>query len=184
MPGSVEEQVRAIAGRVAQSHGLEVVDVELRGGGKARMLRVYLDKPSAAGTAGGAADSSGITHEDCANFSREFGTILDVEDAMPGAEYTLEVSSSGLDRKLARPRDFERFAGQRVKLVTHEPIAGRRNFEGRLLGLEGERVKLDLNAPKTKAKGKRKKAAEELLTPQEILIELRNLEKANLVPEF
>jgi ribosome maturation factor RimP len=82
------DKVREIAERVAASCGLEAVEVELRGGGKARMLRIVIDKPA------------GVTHEDCANFSREFGTILDVEDAMPGGSYTLEVSSPGLDRKL------------------------------------------------------------------------------------
>ena len=178
-----QQRLREIAERVAGSHGLEIVDLELRGGGKARMLRVYLDRPGT-GNEGGAQDSSGVTHEDCANFSREFGTILDVEDAVPGAQYTLEVSSPGLDRKLVRPRDFERFAGQRVRLTTLEPIEGRRNFEGRLLGLEGERVKIDLNAPRAKAKGKRQKAKEESPMPQEILIEVRNVDRANLVPEF
>ena len=73
------ERVREIADRVAASSGLEVVEVEILGGGKARMLRVFLDKPAA-----GAEPLSGVTHGDCANFSREFGTILDVEDVMPG----------------------------------------------------------------------------------------------------
>src|SRR5215471_10669407 len=104
------ERVRAIADRVAASSGLEVLDVEFLGGGKARMLRVFLDKPAA-----GADPMAGVTHEDCANFSREFGTILDVEDAVPGGSYTLEVSSPGLDRKLNRPADYERFTGHRVK---------------------------------------------------------------------
>ena len=95
-----------IAERVAASSGLEVVEVELRGGGKARMLRIVIDKPA------------GVTHEDCANLSREVGTILDVEDVIPGGSYTLEVSSPGLDRKLFRPADYERFIGSRVKLTT------------------------------------------------------------------
>jgi ribosome maturation factor RimP len=84
------ERVREIVERVASSGGLEVVDVEFRGGGKSRMLRITIDKPA------------GVTHEDCANVSREVGTILDVEDAVPGS-YLLEVSSPGLDRKLSRP---------------------------------------------------------------------------------
>ncbi len=88
------DKVRAIAERVAASSGLETVEVELRGGGKARMLRIVIDKPT------------GVTHEDCANLSREVGTILDVEDVIPGASYTLEVSSPGLDRKLFRPADL------------------------------------------------------------------------------
>src|ERR1700720_2834366 len=93
------ERVREIAERVAASSGLEVVEVELRGGGKARMLRIVIDKPS------------GVTNKDCANLSRDVGPILDVEDVVPGSSYTLEVSSPGLDRKLTRPADYERFAG-------------------------------------------------------------------------
>ncbi len=88
------DRVREIAERVASSSGLEIVEIEFLGGGKARMLRVFLDKPAA-----GTDPLAGVTHEDCANFSREFGTILDVEDVMPGS-YTLEVSSPGLDRKV------------------------------------------------------------------------------------
>ena len=88
------DQVREIAERVAASSGLEVVEVELRGGGKARMLRIVIDKPG------------GVTHEDCANLSREVGTILDVEDVIPGSSYVLEVSSPGLDRKLSAPSRF------------------------------------------------------------------------------
>ena len=82
------DKVREIVERVAQSSGLEVVDVELHGGGKARMLRIYIDKPC------------GVTHEDCSSFSREVSTIFDIEDAVPGGSYMLEVSSPGLDRKL------------------------------------------------------------------------------------
>src|SRR5215467_10925369 len=97
--GLAEDEVVEIAVRVPGSSGVEVVEVDLRGGGKSRMLRVFLDKPE------------GIAHEDCANFSREFGTILDVEDVVPGASYVLEVSSPGLDRKLTRAKDYERFVG-------------------------------------------------------------------------
>src|ERR1700690_4333840 len=114
------DRVREIAERVAASSGLEVVEVDLRGGGKARMLRIVIDKPA------------GVTHEDCASLSREVGTILDVEDTVPGASYTLEVSSPGLDRNLARAADFERFTGSRVKLTTRNPVNGNRHFEGRL----------------------------------------------------
>lgn len=160
-----EAKVRGIADRVASSSGLEVVDIEFRGGGKSRMLRVYIDK------------SAGVTHEDCANFSREFGTILDVEDAVPGAAYTLEVSSPGLDRKLTRAADFERFAGSRVKLMTRNPINGNRHFEGRLEGFHDGHLTLDLSA----ARRKNRPAAD---ADQKIEIELANVEKANLVPEI
>src|SRR6201993_5178189 len=112
--------IRDIAGRVASAQGVEVVEVEMRGGGKARTLRITIDKPE------------GVTHEDCANVSREVSTILDVEDAVPGAAYTLEVSSPGLDRKLERAEDFRRFTGSRIKLMTRQPVNGNRHFEGRL----------------------------------------------------
>jgi ribosome maturation factor RimP len=160
-----EAKVRGIADRVASSSGLEVVDIEFRGGGKSRMLRVFIDKPA------------GVTHEDCANFSREFGTILDVEDAVPGAAYTLEVSSPGLDRRLTRAADFERFAGNRVKLMTRNPINGNRHFEGRLESFHDGRLMLDLSA----ARRKHRPDADE---DQKIEIEFANVEKANLVPEI
>src|SRR5260370_7358900 len=102
------DRVREIEERVAVSSGLEVVDVELRGSGNARMLRVFLDKPGAAS----GDPLAGVTHGDCANFSREFGPILDVEDAMPGS-YTLEVSSPGLDLKLTKPAAFDPFTRTR-----------------------------------------------------------------------
>ena len=162
------EQVRVIADRTAGSRGLEVVDVELRGGGKARMLRVFIDKPG------------GVTHEDCAEFSRELGTILDVEDVVPGNSYLLEVSSPGLDRKLFRPVDFERFAGSRIKLTTRAPLNGNRHFEGKLERFENGRLTLDLND----ARKLRKTPRTNETVAQKLEIDLTNVEKANLVPEF
>ncbi len=110
------DEVRRLAERVAASHHLEVVDVEFGGGGKSRALRVYLEKDAAERArlkekvaAGEVEDLpkgvpvellSGVTHEDCAAFATDFGTLLDVEDVVPGGEYTLEVSSPGLERKL------------------------------------------------------------------------------------
>jgi ribosome maturation factor RimP len=167
------ERVREIADRVAATSGLEIVDVEFLGGGKARMLRVFLDK-SAAGTD----PLAGVTHEDCAKFSREFGTILDVEDVMPGA-YTLEVSSPGLDRKLVKAADFARFTGSRVKLTTRQPVNNNRHFEGRLEKLEDGRLTLDLSVASHKSRKKMGEAA-----GHKIEIEFANVEKANLVPEI
>src|ERR1700757_2131958 len=160
-----EARVRAVADRVAATRGLEVVEIELRGGGKSRMLRVFLDKPA------------GVTHEDCVQFSREFGTILDVEDVVPGGTYVLEVSSPGLDRKLNRAADYQRFAGSKVKLMTREPVNGNRHFEGRLESFHDGRLTLDLSA----ARKRNRPAAD---TPQKLEIELANVEKANLVPEI
>ena len=167
------ERVREIADRVAASSGLEVLDVEFLGGGKARMLRVFLDKPAA-----GNDPLAGVTHEDCANFSREFGTILDVEDAMPGS-YTLEVSSPGLDRKLLKAADFARFTGSRMKLMTRQPVNNNRHFEGRLEKFEDGRLTLDLSVASHKS---RKKMGEQ--AGKKIEIDFANVEKANLVPEF
>jgi len=157
------DKIREIAERVAASSGLEVVEVELRGGGKARMLRIFIDK------------LGGVTHEDCVSVSREVSTILDVEDAIPGA-YTLEVSSPGLDRKLFRPADYERFTGSLIKLTTQQPVNGNRHFEGRLEHFEQGRLTLDLNATK-------KKRRPDDVSPK-LEIELKNVEKANLVPEI
>src|ERR1700734_1709896 len=169
------ERVREIADRVAASRGLEVVEVEILGGGKARMLRVFLDKVAA-----GADPLAGVTHEDCAHFSREFGTILDVEDVMPGS-YTLEVSSPGLDRRLTKAADFERFTGSRMKLKTRQPVNNNRYFEGRLERFREGRLTLDLSVASKKSRKKMGTAAE---LEQKIEIEFANVEKANLVPEI
>jgi ribosome maturation factor RimP len=159
------DHVRAIAERVAASLGLELFDIELRGSGKSRMLRIFIDKPA------------GVTHEDCATVSREVSTILDVEDAVPGGSYVLEVSSPGLDRKLFRPADFERFQGSRVKLTTKDPVNGNRHFEGRLEHVEAGRLILDLAEARRKFRPKDGAA-------QKVEVELANVEKANLVPEL
>ena len=171
------DRVREIADRVAASSGLEVIEVEFLGGGKARMLRVFLDKP-AAGTDPVVGLTEGVTHEDCANFSREFGTILDVEDVMPGS-YTLEVSSPGLDRKLVKAADFTRFTGSRMKLTTRQPVNNNRHFEGRLESFQDGRLTLDLSVASHKS---RKKMGE--TAGQKIEIDFANVEKANLVPEI
>jgi ribosome maturation factor RimP len=166
------DRVREIVERVAATSGLEVVEVELRGGGKARMLRIVIDKP-----AGSSDKLAGVTHEDCANLSREVGTILDVEDVIPGNAYLLEVSSPGLDRKLLRPADYERFTGSKVKLKTRNPVNGSQHFEGRLQSFQDGRLTLEVEAS-------RKKARQEEAAAQTLEIELANVEKANLVPEI
>ena len=160
------DKVQEIVERVAQSSGLEVVEVELRGGGKARLLRIFIDKPE------------GVTHEDCANFSREVGTIFDVEDAVPGATYTLEVSSPGLDRKLSKASDFERFSGSLIKLMTRNPINANQHFEGRMTWLGEGRFSLELTGRKQSKKHEAVEAG------AKVEVELANVEKANLVPEF
>jgi len=191
------DQLRAAATRVAASHKLELVDLEFQGAGKFRTLRVYLEKDAAgraalaAAAATGEADLptgvpaemlSGVTHEDCAAFATDYGTLLDVEDLIPGAEYTLEVSSPGLERKLSKPDDYRRFAGSLVKVQTFTAIDGNRHWNGRLLKLEDAAITLDLSA--VKQKGKAKKAVASKAASQSVTIPLANIEKANLVAEF
>ncbi len=163
------DQIHAIVERVAASSGLEVVELELCGGGKSRRLRIFIDKPA------------GITHEDCANLSREVSTIFDVEDAMPGGPYVLEVSSPGLDRKLSRAADFERFQGSRVKLTTKEPVHGNRHFEGRLETFAEGRLTLNLADARKKFRPKQDPKHDQI---EKMEIELANVAKANLVPEI
>lgn len=168
-----QDKLRDIAERVAVSGGLEVVDIEFLGSGKHRTLRVFIDRPGAVASP---QHPDGVTHEDCSKFSREFGTIVDVEDAVPGGSYVLEVSSPGLDRKLTKSADFERFRGQRVKLTTREPVNDNRHFEGRLESFASGKLILDLSAARRKNRAKDGAASVE--------IELANVEKANLVPEI
>jgi ribosome maturation factor RimP len=188
------ETIRATADRVAASHHLEVVDLEFTGGAKHRTLRVFLEKDAAARAkfAQEAADNeeaglpkgvpvemlSFVTHEDCAAFATDFGTVLDVEDSIPGAEYTLEVSSPGLERKLLKPSDYERFKGSLAKIQTFTAIDNNRHFTGRLTATDGKNVTLDLAAIKQKGKGKKAPATHTVEIP------LANVEKANLLAEI
>lgn len=188
------DQIRTTAQRVAASHGLDVVEVEYVGAAKDRTLRVFIEKNAEerarlaipAEAAASAEDHShpihrehlsGVTHEDCQAFSRDFGTLLDVEELVPGDNYTLEVSSPGLDRKLHGVSDFQRFSGSLVKLQTFEPVAGNRHWQGRLTQVSDRAITLDLSA--LKQKGKSKKVNQETTE-----IEVSNVEKANLIPEI
>ena len=125
------EKITEIAQRVAVSEGLTLVDVELKGSGGSRLLRVYIDKPE------------GISHADCELVSEQLSAILDVEDPFPGS-YTLEVSSPGLDRRLVKASDFAHFAGRKARVVVREPVDDQKVLEGRLAGFEAGRVRLDL----------------------------------------
>ncbi|HTW60371.1 MAG TPA: ribosome maturation factor RimP [Terracidiphilus sp.] len=187
--------IRTTAQRVAASHGLDVVEIDYQGAGKSRALRIFIEKNAEeraklaaqaaaldTGENSHAANVSrehlsGITHDDCQSFSRDFGTVLDVEDLVPGGEYTLEVSSPGLDRRLQGVEDFRRFAGSLVKVRTIEPVAGNRHWQGRLAQVSDHAIILDPSA--LKQKGKSKKASQEAFE-----IDVSNIEKANLVPEI
>ena len=135
MPSKINEalveKVREIAERVGASEGIEIVDIQLLGAGRGRVLRLFIDKPE------------GVSHADCELISKDVGTILDVEDVIPGDHYTLEVSSPGVERKLSKPSDFERFTGQKVKVVLREPLENQRHWEGMLAGFSGNVITLE-----------------------------------------
>jgi ribosome maturation factor RimP len=192
------DQLRAAAERVAASHQLDLVDLEFQGAGKFRALRIFLEKNAAERARlaelaeKGEAELpsgvpverlSGVTHEDCAQFATDFGTLLDIEDLVPGAEYTLEVSSPGLERKLTKAADYSRFVGSLVKVQTFAAIDANRHWTGRLVSFADGVATLDLSA--VKQKGKAKKAVKSSKAQsQTVEIALANIEKANLVAEI
>jgi ribosome maturation factor RimP len=118
--------------RAAAGTDIEIVEIQLRGAGKSRLLRVYIDKPG------------GVTHGDCEFISERFGSLLDQEDAVPGDSYTLEVSSPGVERKLSRPRDFERVVGQKVRVAVRSAIEGQTRFEGKLIGFANQTLDVEI----------------------------------------
>jgi len=145
-------RIRSLAEDTAASMALEIVHVEIRGGGGRPVVRTFIDR------------AGGVTLSDCERFSKRFSVLLDVEDWIPFT-YTLEVSSPGLDRPLVKAADFERFAGRSARVRTRSPIAGQRNFKGRILRVAGGSVDLEL------APGK------------QIAIAVGDIEQANLVIE-
>jgi ribosome maturation factor RimP len=154
------EKVREAAERVAGSLGLEIFDVEWKVG-KDRLLRVYIDRlPGPQNPEG-----LGVTHKDCERVSEQLSVILDVEDLIPGPSYVLEVSSPGLDRKLIKPADYERFAGRLAKVWVTEPIENQNYFEGRLAGYADGMVKLSVR-------------------DREVAVPFSGIKKANLVVEL
>ena len=147
------KRIREAAERVAQSLGLEVVDVEWKVG-RDRFLRVYIDKPE------------GVSHKDCEAVSNQLSVLLDVEDLIPGQQhYILEVSSPGLDRKLTKPAEFERFTGRLARISTIEPVENQKFFEGRLAGVAGGKVQIEVQG-------------------RVIAVPMEGIRKANLVVEF
>jgi ribosome maturation factor RimP len=154
------EKIREAAERVARSEGLEIFDVEWKIG-KQRLLRVYIDRlPGPANPEG-----LGVSHQDCQRVSEQLSVILDVEDLVPGPAYVLEVSSPGLDRKLLKPADYERFVGRRAKVWLTEPVENRNFLEGRLTGYSDGVVKLSVQ-------------------DRELSVPYAGIRKANLVVEL
>ena len=128
-------KISDLAGQVAASMELEVVLVEIKGGGNRPVVRTYIDQPK------------GVTLTDCERFSKRLSVLLDVEDWVPFS-YTLEVSSPGLDRPLVKEADYQRFAGKSARVRTRSPIEGQRNFRGKILGAAAGRVELEVASGK------------------------------------
>ncbi|HEY0702612.1 MAG TPA: ribosome maturation factor RimP [Candidatus Acidoferrales bacterium] len=152
--------IREAAQRVAVSLGLDVFDVEFKIG-KQRLLRVFIDRlPGPQNPEG-----LGVSHIDCQHVSEQLSVILDVEELVPGPAYTLEVSSPGLDRKLIKPADYERFVGRLAKIWLTEPIDKQGFLEARLAGFADGIVKVTQRE-------------------KEIAIPFSGIKKANLVVEL
>ncbi|WMS86527.1 ribosome maturation factor RimP [Pleionea litopenaei] len=132
--------------------GFEFVGLEYVAEGRLSVLRIFIDHPE------------GITVDNCADVSRQVSAILDVEDPISG-NYNLEVSSPGYDRPLFKLEHFERFQGEEIKLRSHAPVDGRRNFRGILKAVEGETLTL-------------------LVDGKEFQVQFGNVDKANIVPNF
>lgn len=145
---------------MARSLGLEIFDVEWKIG-KQRLLRVYIDRlPGPQNPEG-----LGITHKDCERVSEQLSVILDVEDLVPGPSYVLEISSPGLDRKLIKPADYERFVGRLAKIWLHQPVEKQAYLEGRLAGYADGVVKVTVR-------------------DRELAVPYAGIKKANLVVEL
>ena len=154
------EKIREAAERVARSLDLEIFDVEWKIG-KQRLLRVYIDRLPGPQNPEGV----GVTHKDCERVSEQLSVILDVEDLVPGPSYVLEISSPGLDRKLIKPADYERFVGRLAKIWLNEPIEKQAYLEGRLTGYVDGVVKVTVR-------------------DRELAVPYAGIKKANLVVEL
>jgi ribosome maturation factor RimP len=148
------EQIRALADRVVQEEGLELVDFEWVGTANNHVLRLFIDRVP-----------GGVSLEDCERVSKRLGVLLDVEDIIPH-QYHLEVSSPGLDRKLIHAEDFQRFLGRLAKIRTRAPIGKGRFHQGRLVKFEDGVITLAVSRT------------------HHIEIPLDQVEKANLVVEW
>jgi ribosome maturation factor RimP len=144
--------LRVLLEPAVQALGFELVDTEFSGSGRQAVLRIYIDNPK------------GVTVDDCVRVSRQVSAILDVEDPIPG-QYMLEVSSPGLDRPMVKREDFQRFAGEIVKIRMSVAVLGRRNFTGRLVGIEGDTVIVEMDN-------------------ESFDLPFGDIEKARLVPQF
>ncbi len=148
-----DSRIRQLLQPVVEALGCELWGVDLQTGARTKLLRIYIDKDN---------DLVGI--EDCERVSRQASSILDVEDVING-EYILEVSSPGMDRPLYEIGQYEKYVGEDISLRLRFPYEGRRNFKGRLTGVDGDEIIL-------------------VVTDHEYLFPVEGIEKANVVPRF
>ncbi|MEX5504745.1 ribosome maturation factor RimP [Pseudomonas putida] len=146
------EQLQALLAPVVTGLGFECWGIEFVSQGKHSVLRVYINK------------EGGILVDDCAEVSRQVSSVLDVEDPI-SSEYTLEVSSPGMERPLFTLEQFASHAGEQVKIKLRSPFEGRRNFQGLLRGVEEQDVVVQVD-------------------DQEFLLPIDSIDKANIIPSF
>jgi len=123
LPGRVEEEIE----KIVSSEGLELVHIDYRKQGRGWLLRIDIDK------------EGGVTLTDCELVSHQVSAFLDVEDVVP-AEYELQVSSPGLDRKFYKESDYRKFIGRKVRVLTTKAIRGLHVIVGRLEEFDGKEI--------------------------------------------
>lgn len=146
-------ELKQLLGPVVEALDCELWGIELQTGGKTKLLRLYIDRAE-----------NGIGVDDCERVSRQASAVLDVEDAIHG-EYILEVSSPGMDRPLYELTQYEQFIGEDISLRLRFPYEGRRNFKGRLSGVDDDEIIL-------------------VVADNEFLFPIEGIEKANVIPRF
>ena len=140
LPASINTQaIESIVEPICKAHGLDLVEVRYTREPGGAVLRVTIERPREPGVP---LNVGGVSLEDCTNVSRDLSTALDVHDPLNG-RYRLEVTSPGLDRPLVKLADFEKFKGEEVRIQVQTPINNRRNFQGPLLGVEGQNVRIN-----------------------------------------
>ncbi len=138
----IEASIEQIAEPLCRAHGVELVEVRVLRQGGASIVRVTIDRE---GSVHNGVPGSGVTLTDCQSVSRDLSTALDVADAVLPGRYHLEVSSPGLERPLVKLPDFARFAGNDAKIRTKDVVDGRRNFRGVLKGVDGDRIRIQVD---------------------------------------
>jgi ribosome maturation factor RimP len=146
-------ELKQLLGPVVEALGCELWGIELQTGGRTKLLRLYIDHAE-----------QGIGVDDCERVSRQASAVLDVEDAING-EYILEVSSPGMDRPLYELNQYEQFVGEDISLRLRFPYEGRRNYKGRLSGVDDDEIIL-------------------VVADNEFLFPIEGIEKANVIPRF